>query len=246
MQTWLVIPALNEERSIGRVLDAVPRCVDGVVVVDNGSTDRTAEIASKSGAHVVREPRRGYGSACLAGIAALPDETAIVAFVDADFSDHPENLERVLEPVEKKVADLVIGSRVLGQREPGALLPQQRVGNWLASRLMRWLFRQRCTDLGPMRAIERSALDRLDMRDRTFGWTVEMQAKAAIGGLRVQEVPVDYRRRIGKSKITGTLTGSVRAGAKILWTIFKLRLQGKAALSVPRARSSAGSSAGGT
>lgn len=223
--TDVVIPALNEERSIGRVLEKIPaglvRCV---VVADNGSTDSTARVAAAAGAAVVTEPRRGYGSACLAGIrysASLDPPPDIVAFLDADYSDHPDELGRVLEPITAGRADLVIGSRVLGKREPGSLLPQARFGNFLAAVLIRLLYRVRITDLGPFRAIRADALETLSMADPDFGWTVEMQVKAARAGLRVEEVPVSYRRRIGESKITGTLTGSVRAGWKILATIFR-------------------------
>ena len=223
--TDVVIPALNEERSIGRVLEKIPaglvRCV---VVADNGSTDSTARVAAAGGAVVVAEPRRGYGSACLAGIrysASLDPPPDIVAFLDADYSDHPDELGRILEPITAGRADLVIGSRVLGKREPGSLLPQARFGNFVAAVLIRLLYRVRITDLGPFRAIRADALETLAMADPDFGWTVEMQVKAARAGLRVEEVPVSYRRRIGESKITGTLTGSVRAGWKILATIFR-------------------------
>lgn len=223
--TDVVIPALNEERSIGRVLEKIPaglvRCV---VVADNGSTDSTARVAAAGGAVVVAEPRRGYGSACLAGIrysASLDPPPDIVAFLDADYSDHPDELGRILEPITAGRADLVIGSRVLGKREPGSLLPQARFGNFVAAVLIRLLYRVRITDLGPFRAIRADALETLSMADPDFGWTVEMQVKAARAGLRVEEVPVSYRRRIGESKITGTLTGSVRAGWKILATIFR-------------------------
>ena len=230
MQTWTIIPALNEEQSIGHVLNAIPEVVNGVIVVDNGSTDDTKKVARARGAHVIDEPRRGYGAACLAGIAALPDDVRIVAFLDADFSDHPEDLGRIIGPILSSNSQLVIGSRTLGEHQPGSLLPQQRLGNWLASRLIRWLFGHRYSDLGPMRAIERDALDRLLMADRTYGWTVEMQVKAVIAGLAIEEVPVAYRKRIGKSKITGTVRGSVKAGWKILWTIVALRVRGKRAL----------------
>lgn len=221
LRVSLVIPALNEERSLPRVLAALPRDVlHEIVVVDNGSTDGTAEAARAGGARVVEEPRRGYGSACLAGIAAL-DAPDVIAFVDADFSDHPDELPRVLAPILDGSADLVIGSRVTGEREPGALLPQARFGNWLATRLVRWFWGVAFTDLGPFRAVRVDALQRIGMRDRDFGWTVEMQVKAARLGLRCVEVPVSYRARIGTSKITGTWSGAVRAGWKILGTIFR-------------------------
>jgi glycosyltransferase involved in cell wall biosynthesis len=172
----------------------------------------------------VQEPRRGYGSACLAGIRELTaDPPRIVAFLDADYSDHPQELNRVVRPLLAGEADIVVGSRVLGEREPGALLPQARFGNWLATRLIRGLYGERMTDLGPFRAILWERLVELKMGDPDFGWTAEMQVKAARAGLRYREVPVAYRRRIGASKITGTVSGTLRAGWKILFTIFRLR-----------------------
>lgn len=223
----VVIPALNEERSLPLVLAGLPReWIHEIVVVDNGSTDATADVARAGGARVVHEPRRGYGSACLAGIAAL-DDPAIIVFLDADHSDDPADLPRVLAPILQGRADLVIGSRVLGKRERGALLPQAMFGNWLATRLIFWIWGQRYTDLGPFRAIRAGALHELQMRDRDFGWTVEMQVKAARAGLRAVEVPVHYRRRVGRSKITGTLLGTLRASHKILFTIFREALASK-------------------
>ena len=215
----VVIPVLNEEQAIGEVLAAIPRWVDDVVVVDNGSTDGTARVVRTKGARLVTEPVRGYGAACQAGMRALR-ATDVVVFIDGDFSDRPEEMERLVDPIVGGQADLVIGSRVTGRREAGALSAQQRFGNWLACRLMRWFWGARYTDLGPFRAIGRAALERLDMRDRGFGWTVEMQLKGVRLGLRIQEVPVSYRRRIGVSKISGTLSGVVQAGCKILFVIF--------------------------
>lgn len=221
----VVVPALNEEESLPLVLDALPRhLVHEVVVVDNGSTDGTARVAREKGARVVPEPRRGYGQACLTGIAAL-DEPEIVAFLDADFSDRPEELPDVLAPLIEDRADLVIGSRMIGARERGALLPQALFGNWLATLLIRLVWGERFTDLGPFRAIRAEALRRLDMRDPDFGWTVEMQVKAAKAKLRCVEVPVSYRRRVGRSKITGTVRGTVAASRKILGTIFREALR---------------------
>jgi glycosyltransferase involved in cell wall biosynthesis len=221
----VIIPALDEERSIGKVLGELP-CgrVRRVVVVDNGSTDRTAERAEAGGAIVVPEPRRGYGRACLAGIrylASLDTPPDVVVFLDADSSDRPGELPTVIEPLLSGRADVVVGSRVLGRRETGALLPQARFGNWLATHLIRLLYGVRMTDLGPFRAIRWSRLLELDMRDEDFGWTAEMQVKTARRRLAYEEVPVSYRRRVGRSKISGTLSGSLRAGYKILYTIFR-------------------------
>jgi glycosyltransferase involved in cell wall biosynthesis len=220
----VVIPALNEEASLPLVLADLPRPpVRRVVVADNGSRDGTARVAREGGAEVVAAPRRGYGSACLAGLDHLrrtgPPE--IVAFVDADYSDHPDELPLLLAPLVAGAADLVIGSRALGLREPGALLPQARAGNLVACWLIRRLYGHRFTDLGPFRAARWEALERLGMRDPDFGWTAEMQVKALRHGLRVTEVPVSYRRRLGVSKITGTLAGTLRAGYKILWTVLR-------------------------
>jgi glycosyltransferase involved in cell wall biosynthesis len=196
-----------------------------VVVVDNGSTDATAAVVESFGkpVRVVREPRRGYGQACLAGIAALAP-CDIVVFLDADYSDHPEEITRLLRPILRGRADFVVGSRMRGRAERGALLPQARFGNRLACFLMAAIWRARWTDLGPFRAITRDALERLAMADTNFGWTVEMQVKAMQRGLRCTEVPVSYRRRVGVSKITGTISGTFRAGYKILWTIGRLAL----------------------
>ena len=216
----VVIPALDEEQAIGKVLRDIPEGASQVVVVDNGSRDRTAEVARGLGAEVVAEPRRGYGQACLTGIAQL-DRPDIVVFLAGDYSDYPEEMSELVAPLLTGEADLVIGSRTLGQREKGALLPQARFGNWLSTLLIRLLFGVSFTDLGPFRALRFDALQRLAMQDRDFGWTVEMQVKAARLGLRAVEVPVRYRRRIGTSKITGTLSGTLRAGHKILWTIFR-------------------------
>ncbi|NNE42566.1 MAG: glycosyltransferase family 2 protein [Gemmatimonadetes bacterium] len=221
----VVIPALNEEESLPLVLREIPAdLVTEVVVADNGSTDGTARVAREAGARVVPEPERGYGSACLAGIAAT-DRPDIVAFLDADYSDHPAELRDVLAPLLEDRADLVIGSRMTGAREPGALLPQALFGNWLATFLIRIFWGVRFTDLGPFRAVRADALRDLEMADRDFGWTVEMQVKAARAGLRCVEVPVSYRKRVGKSKITGTIRGTVLASHKILSTIFRSALR---------------------
>jgi glycosyltransferase involved in cell wall biosynthesis len=227
----VVIPALNEEGSLPLVLAALPRPpVRRVVVADNGSQDGTARVAREGGAVVVAAPRRGYGSACLAGLDHLrrnnpPD---IVVFVDADYSDHPEELPRLVAPILSGEADLVIGSRLLGEREPGALLPQARAGNLVACLLIRLLYGHRFTDLGPFRAIRWEALERIHMEDPDFGWTAEMQVKALRHGLKAAEVPVSYRRRVGVSKITGTVMGTLRAGYKILWTVLRHSRRGAA------------------
>ena len=224
----VVIPALDEERAIGRVLADVPAWVDQVIVADNGSRDRTADIARAAGATVVLEPEPGYGAACLAGLTQIGNADIIV-FLDGDYSDHPEEMASLVDPIIADAADLVIGSRVLGAREAGALTPQQRFGNWLATRLIRAFWGVRYTDLGPFRAIRAPALAHLGMRDRTYGWTVEMQIKAAIVGLRALEAPVRYRRRIGISKISGTIKGTVKAGYKILTMIARLAISASSA-----------------
>ena len=222
MHVSVVIPACNEEQALPLVLRELPRThVQDVIVVDNGSTDRTFTVAQAAGVKVLFEPRRGYGRACRAGLRVLAPTTEIVVFLDGDHSDYPEELLNLVGPIERGEADLVIGSRVLGQAEPGSLTPQQRFGNWLVCALIALRFGHRFTDLGPFRAIRHDALERLGVRDPTFGWNVEMQMKAIKAGLRIVEVPVRYRRRIGRSKISGTLTGTMRAGCAMLWTILK-------------------------
>lgn len=221
----VIIPALNERESIGLVLRDLPRShVRQVIVVDNGCTDDTPAIAARAGAQVVRQARRGYGAACQAGIAALDPQADTVAFLDADYSDFPEEIERLAEPIRRGEADLVIGSRVLRSESRAALLPQAYWGNRLATFLIRCFWHFSYTDLGPFRAIRRTSLDALGMRDASFGWTVEMQIKALRAGLRVKEVPVSYRKRIGRSKISGTVKGTLFAGTKIMFTIFKYGL----------------------
>ena len=220
----VVIPAFNEEDSIALVLADIPAgLVRRVVVADNNSRDATAARAAEAGAEVVPAPVQGYGSACLAGLDRLrrtgPPE--IVVFLDADYSDHPEEMPRLVEPIVRGEADLVIGSRLLGEAEPGALLPQARWGNRFACLLVRLLYGHRYTDLGPFRAVSWPALESLGMADPDFGWTAEMQVKALRRGLRVVEAPVSYRRRTGVSKITGTVSGTVRAGWKIVTTVLR-------------------------
>ena len=221
----VIIPALNEEESLPLVLRDLPG-VGRVIVVDNGSTDATAQVAAECGATVVAEPERGYGAACLRGLAAIAelsergeDLPRVVVFLDGDYSDHPERLHELVAPIFCGEADFVLGSRLLGEREPGAMPFQSLFGNRLACFLMRHLFGGRYTDLGPFRAIDYQALKGLGMADRNFGWTVEMQIKATRAGLQTLEVPVPYRRRIGRSKISGTLAGTVKAGWKILYVI---------------------------
>jgi len=222
MRVSVVIPVFNERESLPLVVGDIPHAlVSEIVVVDNGSTDGTGIVASGLPVRLVREARRGYGSACLAGVAAL--ETAppdVIVFLDGDYSDHPEEMPRLVEAIEAG-ADLVIGSRRLGTSEPGALLPQARFGNRLACFLIRLLYGHRYTDLGPFRAIRWDAYRRIGMEDTNFGWTCEMQVKAVRHRLRIAEVPVSYRKRVGVSKITGTVSGTLRAGYKILWTIAK-------------------------
>jgi glycosyltransferase involved in cell wall biosynthesis len=223
----VVIPALDEERAIGRVIADIPEWADEIVVADNGSRDRTAEVARDAGARVVYEAERGYGAACQAGIGAL-QAADIVVFLDGDYSDYPQEMAAIVDPIAAGTADLVIGSRVTGRSEPGALTPQQRFGNWLACRLLQRLWGVAYTDLGPFRAIKRDALERLGMSDRSYGWTVEMQIKAAKAGFVCLEVPVSYRARIGASKVSGTLRGSLMAGITILGLIARSALRRQA------------------
>ncbi|MEQ9409050.1 MAG: glycosyltransferase family 2 protein [Fuerstiella sp.] len=226
----VIIPALNEEASLPLVLTDLGE-VGRVIVVDNGSQDQTATLAAGLGAHVVHEPVRGYGSACLRGLHEVERLSAaeqicpeIVVFIDADYSDHPEELPAVIAPIRRNEADFVIGSRLAGNLEVGAMPPQSRYGNLLACFLMRLLFGARYTDLGPFRAIRYATLKQLKMEDRNFGWTVEMQIKAARQKVRTVEVPVSYRRRVGVSKISGTVSGTFKAGYKILYLIARYGL----------------------
>ncbi len=222
----VIIPAYNEEESISKVLRDIPwPLVREVIVCNNASTDRTAEVAEECGATVLHQPRKGYGSACLKGISYIHEKHPfpdIVVFMDADYSDYPGEMPNLIEPILKRNADLVIGSRALGKREKGAMMPQQIFGNWLATNLIRLIYGYHFTDLGPFRAIRFTKLLQLDMKDLDFGWTVEMQIKAAKNHLKCEEVPVAYRKRVGISKVSGTIKGTILAGYKILWTIFKL------------------------
>ena len=217
MRVSVIIPAYNEEAALPLVIREIPRTrVHEIIVADNGSTDRTFAIAQAERVKVVFEPRRGYGQACQAGLHALSPETDVIVFLDADHSDYPSDLPLLLDPIARGEADLVIGSRVLGEAAAGSLPPHQRFGNWLACRLIGLRFRQQFTDLGPLRAIRIEALKMLALQDRAFGWNVEMQMKALKAKLRVKEVPVRYRARIGRSKISGTISGSLHAGIAIL------------------------------
>lgn len=221
-RTAVIIPALNEERSIGIVVGSIISDVDRVIVVDNGSSDRTIEVARDAGAIVVHQHERGYGAACLRGLDELrSDPPDIVLFMDGDASDHPDDARRIFNHVASGDSDFCLGSRVLGTAERGALTPQQRFGNWLATTLIALRWRVRYTDLGPLRALRWTTLTSMNMVDRTWGWTVEMQIKAARHGVHVLEVPVRYRKRIGVSKISGTVMGSIRAGIKIIATILR-------------------------
>lgn len=220
----VIIPALNEEKAIGKVIADIPGWVDRIVVADNGSSDDTPRVARDAGAEVVDEPERGYGAACLAGMAHCQDMDIIV-FMDGDYSDYPDDLGKLVSPILEGRCDFVIGSRATGHAEQGSLTPQQQFGNWLACKLMNFFWRSCYTDLGPFRAIDTRALERLHMQDRNFGWTVEMQIKATLAGLATDEVPVRYRARIGKSKISGTVKGTVLAGYTILWTIGRSALR---------------------
>lgn len=221
----VIIPAFNEEKGVGKVIEEIPKhLVSEIIVVNNASTDNTEQVALQKGATVLREPIAGYGRACLKGIDYLrksktpPD---IVIFLDADHSDYPEEMIKLIEPIQRDGVDLVIGSRALGTKERGSMTPQQIFGNWLATRLLKLFYGVKFTDLGPFRAIQFNKLIELNMQDKTYGWTVEMQLKAAKLGMACVEVPVGYRKRIGFSKISGTVKGTLLAGYKIIITIFK-------------------------
>jgi glycosyltransferase involved in cell wall biosynthesis len=224
---FVIIPALDEEASIGKVLTDIPReLVSEVIVTDNGSTDKTAETAAASGATVLREQRRGYGYACMKGIhyalsKPVGERPDIIVFLDGDYSDYPGEMGTLVRPIIEDGVDMVIGSRIMGSRERGALLPQARFGNALATTLIKWFYGTEFTDLGPFRAIRFDSLIGLGMSEMTYGWTVEMQIKAAKIGLNCREVPVSYRKRIGVSKVTGTLQGAFKAGFGILLNIFR-------------------------
>ncbi len=224
----VIIPAFNEENSIGLVIQDIPNVVDEVIVVSNNSIDQTEENARKAGATVLTETRKGYGYACLKGmhyVAAQAEKPDIIVFLDGDYSDYPEQLSAIIQPILQENIDFVIGARVDRLREEGAMTFPQIFGNWLATRLMRLFFGAKFTDLGPFRAIKYDKLLALNMEDKTYGWTVEMQLKAIKQKLSYVEVPVNYRNRIGVSKVSGTVKGAVMAGVKILGWIFKYSLK---------------------
>ena len=220
----VIIPAFNEQDSIGKVIGDIPKIVDEIIVISNNSTDKTAENAKKAGATVLFENRKGYGYACLKGMdyIAQKDKTPkIVVFLDGDYSDYPEELPNVVKPILTENVDMVIGSRALGEREAGSMTIPQIFGNWLATNMIKMFYGVRFTDLGPFRAIKYDKLVALQMQDKTYGWTVEMQVKAVKQKLNCTEVSVNYKRRIGVSKVSGTIKGTIMAGYKIIWTIFK-------------------------
>ena len=225
MKIAVIIPAYNEAPSISKVVNAIPLEIKAtVIVVNNGSTDNTIEEATNAGAIVLDESRKGYGWACLKGIEYAQKEGAeIVVFMDGDFSDYPSEMSLLIDPILEGKMDFVLGSRVLGERERGSLTPQQVFGNWLATRLIRIFYSVKFSDLGPFRAIRTDTLKLLKMSDKTYGWTIEMQIKAAKNNLRFCEIPVSYRKRIGVSKVSGTVKGTVLAGIKIIWAVFKYR-----------------------
>jgi len=224
-QLSVIIPAFNEDQSLPKVIADIPtNMVHEIIVVNNASTDNTADVARQLGCRVINEPQKGYGQACLSGIAALDPKTDIVVFLDGDHSDHPEEMQQLVDPIIQGDYDFVIGSRALGNRTEGAITPQAFYGNKLACFLMKMFWGITYTDLGPFRAISFEALKKLQMSDQDFGWTIEMQIKAVEQGLKITEVPVNYRKRIGKSKISGTIKGTLLAGEKILRTIFRYKL----------------------
>lgn len=221
---YVIIPAFNESKSIGKVIADIPEMVTEIIVVDNASTDNTGDFAKEKGATVLRENRKGYGYSCLKGMDYISKgvkQNDIIVFLDGDYSDFPAEIELLISPIISSGFDMVIGSRVLGERQKGSMLFQQIAGNWLATSLIKLFYNAHFTDLGPFRAITWNALQQINMKDKTFGWTVEMQVKAAKLNLKFTEIPVSYRKRIGVSKVSGTIKGTILAGYKILLTIFK-------------------------
>ncbi len=230
MKINVIIPAYNEEQSIAKVLNEIPSDigVTEVIVVNNASTDSTKAVAEAASATVLDQPKPGYGNACLKGMEYVAQKNhppEIIVFLDGDYSDYPDEMRNLIEPILKGEAEMVIGSRELGERQKGAMMPQQIFGNWLATTLIRWIYGVHFTDLGPFRAITWNALMKIGMEDQTYGWTCEMQVKAAKLNVKSVEVPVNYRARIGVSKVSGTIKGTILAGYKIIWTIFKFWLR---------------------
>jgi len=224
----VIIPAINEGDSIGKVVSELPKHVSEIIMVDNGSIDNTIQNAQKAGATVITETRKGYGSACLKGIDYISKQSKapdIIVFIDGDYSDYPEELDKVVAPILENDIDFVVGARKKALREPGSMTPQQVFGNGLATFLMRLLFKSRFTDLGPFRAIKYEKLKELGMQDTTYGWTVEMQLKILRKKMTYIEVPVRYKQRIGVSKVSGTVKGTIFAGIKILGWIFKYSIK---------------------
>ena len=225
----VVIPAFNEEKSIGKVISEIDKTiVKHIIVVNNNSTDKTHEIAKRHGAIVVFEKKKGYGYACLKGIEKTKElNTDIIVFMDGDYSDFPTEIKNIISPILHEEIDFVIGSRTIGEREKGSLTVQQIFGNWLATRLIKLFYRKSYTDLGPFRAIKATVLEDLKMRDKTYGWTIEMQIKIIIKKYKFKEIPVNYRNRIGVSKVSGTIKGTIFAGIKIIFAVFRYRFKFK-------------------
>jgi glycosyltransferase involved in cell wall biosynthesis len=220
----VIIPAFNEEKAIDKVIAEIPHIVNKIIVVDNNSTDKTFEVAQNAGAIALKETNKGYGFACLKGldyVANLSEKPDIIVFLDGDYSDYPEELTKIVKPIIDDNFDMVIGARHKNLREKDAMTPQQIFGNWLATFLMRVFFGAKFTDLGPFRAIKYNSLQKLHMQDKTYGWTVEMQLKVLKQKMTYTEVPVRYKNRIGTSKVSGTVRGTIGAGVKILSWIFK-------------------------
>jgi glycosyltransferase involved in cell wall biosynthesis len=228
MNIWVIIPAFNEEHSIAKVIAEIPKTVTEIIVADNNSTDQTASVARKAGATVVHQNQMGYGNACLKGLAHIAPKAQdkdIVVFLDGDYSDYPEEMPLLIEPIAAEKVEFVVGARTKALRSKNSMTPQQVFGNALATTLMRWFFKSKFTDLGPFRAIRYKTLQKLNMSDKTYGWTVEMQLKVLKQGIAYDEVSVSYKDRIGHSKVSGTVKGTIFAGVKILGWIFKYSLK---------------------
>jgi len=220
----VLIPAYNEEKSIGHVIRDIPDYVREIVVVNNRSTDNTEQVATDAGAKVLYQPAMGYGNACLMGMDYIEKKEVqpdVLVFLDGDYSDYPEQMTSLIDPITNGKVDMVIGSRALGNKESGSMMPQQVFGNWLATSLLQLFYGAKYSDLGPFRAISFDKLLALGMKDTNYGWTIEMQIKVVKNNFTFAEVPVDYRKRIGTSKVSGTVKGTVMAGYKIITSIFK-------------------------